>query len=83
MSSSKQEIEKRDQMADGPLVDIKDIQIDKSLPIENRVQNYLEAIHNPYHFYCGKTPVEIQFSTEDGPHLQQVMTDYFISKKPH
>lgn len=83
MASAKQEASKNDRMAHRPLVDIKNIQIDQSLPVEERIRQYLKSVKNPYYFSCGNIPVEIEFSTEGGPQLQHVIIDYFISKKPH
>ena len=35
------------------LVDIRDVVIDKSLPLEERVKSYVEQIKNPYCFKVG------------------------------
>ena len=44
--------------------DIEKIRIDSSLPLEQRMKQYLERIKDPYCFLCGKTPVRICFSPE-------------------
>ena len=35
------------------LVDIRDVHIDRSLPIEERIRSFVEQIKNPYCFKCG------------------------------
>lgn len=64
----------------GTLVDINDIHIDSSLPIEEKMKSYLEQIVNPYCFLCGDTPVNIRFVSETKT-LKQSLCDYFLSLK--
>ena len=48
------------------LVDIRDIEVDHSLPKEARILNFIEKIKNPYCFKHGKVVVKIGFAdTED------------------
>ena len=39
------------------LADIRDVEIDGSLPEPERLRRYLEQIKNPYCFLCGEVPV--------------------------
>lgn len=41
------------------LVDIKDIKIDTNLPKEERIEDFLRQIRNPYCFRCGKLIIKI------------------------
>ena len=43
------------------LVDIRDVHIDRSLPIEERVRSFVEQIKNPYCFKCGEAVVKTSF----------------------
>lgn len=58
------------------LVDVNNVEIDRSSPPVLRMQSYLEAIKNPYVFLCGKTPVQLSFQTK-GKRLEQLLADYF------
>lgn len=62
------------------LADIRNIHIDPTLPITQKMQNYLEQIGNPYCFLYGDTPVKIRFVSE-GKTLKQSLCDYFLSLK--
>jgi len=44
------------------LVDINDVNIDKKLPREQRLENYVRQIGNPYCYKCGEAIVKISFS---------------------
>lgn len=43
------------------LVDIRDVKIDRSLPVEERMKSYVEQIKNPYMFKVGKTIVRVSY----------------------
>lgn len=62
------------------LVDINNVKIDTSLPVYQRMQNYLEQIKNPYCFMCGKTPVQISFKSDD-KELGSLLERHFMSLK--
>ena len=47
------------------LVDIRDTVVDKSLPKEERMLDFIRQIKNPYCFRCGKVVVKIGFSDTD------------------
>ncbi|MDD3415789.1 MAG: hypothetical protein PHY47_17580 [Lachnospiraceae bacterium] len=44
------------------LVDIADVEIDSSLPVEERVSNYLKQIKNPYCYLSHGVIVKISFA---------------------
>ena len=44
------------------LVDINDVNIDKKLPREQRLEDYGRQIGNPYCYKCGEAIVKISFS---------------------
>lgn len=47
------------------LVDIREIQIDRELPREQRFEDFMRQIKNPYCYRCGKIVVKIGFSNTD------------------
>ena len=47
------------------LVDIRDVKIDRSLPLEERVRSFVEQIKNPYCFRCGDALVKTSFLDTD------------------
>lgn len=58
------------QIAD--LVDIRDVSVDKNLPKEERIAEYIRQIKDPYHFKCGKFTVSVRFA-ENGPTLEDCL----------
>ena len=44
------------------LVDINDVNINKKLPREQRLEDYVRQIGNPYCYKCGEAIVKISFS---------------------
>ena len=56
------------------LVDIRDIVIDKSLPLEERVRSYVEQIKDPYCFKVGDVVVRVSYAGKD-----KSLTDSFTS----
>lgn len=61
------------------LVDIDSVHIDRSLPKEERIRDYIRQIKNPYCFKCGDTVVKISFADTDIT-LDQRMEHYLRSK---
>ena len=55
------------------LVDIRDVVIDKSLPLEERVRSYVEQIKDPYCFKVGDVVVRV-YADKD-----KSLTDSFTS----
>lgn len=56
------------------LVDISDVVIDKSLPLEERVRSYVEQIKDPYCFKVGDVVVRVSYADKD-----KSLTDSFTS----
>ena len=56
------------------LVDIRDVVIDKSLPLEERVRSYVEQIKDPYCFKVGDVVVRVSYVDKD-----KSLTDSFTS----
>jgi len=44
------------------LVDIRTVQVDKSLPKEARIAEFIKQIKNPYKFKCGKFTVTTRYA---------------------
>ncbi len=51
------------------LVDIQEVTVNKSLPREERILDFVRQIKNPYLFRCGKFTVHASFAT-GGPTLE-------------
>lgn len=54
------------------LVDIRDVRVDKTLPREERIAEFVRQIKDPYHFRCGEFTVTARFN-EDGPTLEDCL----------
>ena len=54
------------------LVDIRTVSVDKDLPKEQRIAEFLRQIKDPYHFKCGKFTVYAAFA-ESGPTLEDCL----------
>ncbi len=63
-------MENRQELLDS-LVDIRDVKIDRSLPVEELMKSYVEQIKNPYMFKVGNTVVRVSYK-EDGPSFQEL-----------
>ena len=61
-------------------VDINDIKIDPSQPVDFRLNNFLDQIKNPYYFRCGEVPVIIAYS-DSGNTLSEKLEAHFIRQK--
>jgi len=62
----------RNSMNTDSLVDIRDVRVDKNLPRQERIAEYVRQIKNPYHFRCGKFIVTARFAG-DGPLLEDCL----------
>lgn len=60
------------------LVDISDIKIDITMEKNDRMQNFIKDIKNPYCFRCKNTVVKVSFCNEGGS-FQELLQDYFSS----
>lgn len=56
------------------LVDIREVKIDRSLPIEERVKSYVEQVKNPYMFKVGNTVVRVSYADTN-----RTMNDNFVN----
>ena len=56
------------------LVDIRDVKIDRSQPVEDRMKSYVEQIKNPYMFKVGNTIVRVSYSN-----TQSTIKDNFVN----
>lgn len=56
------------------LVDIRDVKIDRSLPLEDRVKSYVEQVKNPYMFKVGNTVVRVSYADTN-----RTMNDNFVN----
>ena len=62
------------------LADMSKVKLDNSLSREERINRIVRAAKNPYCFRYGDTAVKLEFS-DDGPTLQDMMTDFLIRQK--
>ena len=54
------------------LVDIRTVHVDKDLPKQERIAEYIRQIKDPYHFKCGKFTVKVRFA-DSGPTLEDCL----------
>ena len=57
-------------LTDEDLVDIRDVNVDKDLPREDRILEFVRQIKNPYRFRCGRFTVQASFAA-DGVSLEE------------
>ena len=62
------------------LPDVSGMAFDTSLPREERIALFLQAVENPYCFCIGGISVKIEFA-ESGPSLQDTLTDFLLRQK--
>ena len=60
------------------LVDIRDVKVDRSLPVEDRIRSYVEQVKNPYCFRVGDVKVRVSFDS-NGRTLNDHFTDMLTS----
>lgn len=58
------------------LIDIKDVKIDPGLSKEERIEQFLRQIGNPYFFRCNGCVVQVSFSETERT-LEDCLQDYF------
>ena len=56
------------------LVDIRDVKIDRSQPVEERMKSYVEQIKNPYLFKVCNTVVRVSYAN-----TQATINDNFVN----
>ncbi len=54
------------------LVDIRNVHVDRSLPLEERVRSYVEQVKDPYCFRVGNVKVRVSYAGKD-----QTLNDSF------
>lgn len=52
------------------LVDLKDVYIDTTLPVEERIRSFIEQVKNPYVFKVGDVAVKVVYQ-KSGPSMQE------------
>ena len=58
------------------LVDIKTVTVNTDLPIDERKNDYIKQVKNPYCFKCGKVVVKMSFA-ETTTTLEDQLENYF------
>lgn len=58
------------------IVEIEKVEIDSSLPKEEKIEEFVKEIRNPYRFKVGDIIVNVAFN-ENGLTLQDKMMQYF------
>jgi hypothetical protein len=56
------------------LVDIRDVKIDRSMSVEDRMKSYVEQIKNPYMFKVDNTVVRVSYAN-----TQATINDNFVN----
>ncbi len=59
------------------LVDIRDITIDTSLPMEDRIKSYIDQVKDPYCFRVGDIKVRVNYAQTDRT-LTENFTDMLL-----
>lgn len=54
---------------DAALVDIREVQVDRSLPKRERIAEYIRQIKDPYRFRCGDFTVTAKYAA-NGPTIE-------------
>ncbi|BDF03549.1 DUF6870 family protein [[Clostridium] hylemonae] len=62
------------------LADIRDITVDKELPREERIAEFVRQIKNPYRFRCGRFIVKVSFAG-NGVTLEDCIRGIFSAMK--
>lgn len=62
------------------LVDIRTINIETNLPLQQRMIDYLEKVKNPYYFLCGETIVHVRFEPM-GDELKNKLKNLLVNSK--
>lgn len=60
------------------LVDLNSIDIDDSIPVSDRIENFVRQIKNPYCFKVGDIAVKVVYK-ENGPTFQQNFEEMLLS----
>lgn len=77
LQMSRQDVE---QMDPEHFADLSSVSIEEALCPEERVLSFIRQTGNPYCFFCGNTPVRIQF-TDGAPELEALLQSFFTRLK--
>lgn len=61
------------------LENLEDVVIDTSLPVEDRMKEFVKQIKNPYCFRCGKLIVQVEYK-ESGKSINECLKEYIESQ---
>lgn len=61
------------------LTDIRDVCVNSSLPVERRIEKFIEDVKNPYQFRVGKTMVRVQYNSSSCS-LQTKMEEFLCQQ---
>ena len=61
------------------LIDIRDVEIDRTLPKEERIRKFVRDIKNPYCFKCGDAVVKTSFS-DTNLTLEECVEHYLLTR---
>ena len=61
------------------LIELTEIQIDESLPKQERILDFIKKIKNPYCFKCNGVMIKLEFSNE-GLSFEDGMVQYLLHK---
>jgi hypothetical protein len=59
--------------SENKLVDINTVSVNKELPRDARIQEFVKQIRNPYHFKCGKFNITTKYA-ETGLTFEECLT---------
>ncbi len=62
------------------LVDVSCLTFDNNIPHEERVDQIISSVKNPYCFRVGNLGVKLEFP-EEAPSLQEILTNFLIRQK--
>lgn len=63
------------------LVDIRDIHIDSTLPVEEKLKSYIEQIKNPYRYRVGDIVVNIRFADTNRTFTEALVSVFKFYKR--
>jgi hypothetical protein len=61
-----------DTTANTELIDICTVKVDRELPKQERINDFVRKIRNPRHYRCGTFTITAEFA-ENGPPLEQCL----------
>lgn len=61
------------------LKDIRDVNINTDIPVQERILEFIKQIQNPYCFRCGKLIVQVEYKNTDRT-VNDCLKEYFESQ---